>query len=642
MWYPLRFVFIGFSLLCFFVGAAQTKKIDSLKKAFWLAVDSRQKLNLLQQLLEQRNSLNLDTLYAYAQQMNTMAVIVGDAQAVSDAQQDIALYLAGKKRLDTALQIVSAELKKTTVTQNAALHLPLLLSHARLLYRNNQYKEALEKLFSVLNIAEKTADISYQVMAKTGIGWLQLDMKEYNDALRWFYDALNTPGSNAYLPAYSALYSNLATTHQALGRPDSALHYIRKAIGNARQNETLNYLATSLRIYADILLGQKNYRQAEEAMEEMVQIRKLSDGSFFVNYDMSLLAHLYAQTGQSQKGIALCKNVIDSALNSGITTQLYLVYDALAANYKAAGEYKAYGETLEKSRAFQDSLTRMNTGQLIAGLQSQYMMQKKENLIMQQKLDIVQKKILLYGLMALVLFAGILAAVLFRQYRKRQNFKLQLLREDEKRKAAKAVLDAGEAERKRIAADLHDSLGAYAASIASNIQQLEETADSRTNGTFQELRANSQAIVSQLSDTIWVLKKDALLLTSISDRIKLFIQKIAPSHPQVTIDVCEEIKCDHLLPPAQAFHLFQIIKEAISNALRHSRCTVIQVHVKAAEGWDVSITDNGRGLYRQTLLAEGGNGMHNMKQRAEESGWKIEWKANKPAGTKVMIEPVTN
>lgn len=629
---------LPFLLLAFLLSArpaaTQTKKIDSLKLLVTNAANPQQKIAAIKALGEQRNSLSTDTLYAYSLQLKRIALQTKNDEAVMAAEEDIALYHAAKGRLDTALQIVSAQLKKAKA-DGGERHLSLLLARGRLLYRANRYKEALQELFATLNAAEKAGNAAYQMMAKTGIGWLQLDLKQYPDALAWFYKALNTPGAQPYLNAYAALYSNLATAHKTLGHTDSALHYIRKAIGTSRRNQSLGYLATSLRIYADILMQQKQYAGAEAALQEMVSIRTVSDASFFVNYDMSLLAQFYAKTGQPEKGIALCKAVIDSAHKSGITTQLYLMYDALAANYKAAGNYKAYGETLERSNAMQDSLQTLNTGQLIAALQGQNELQKKENVIIQQKLDIVQKKLWLYGLAAFVLFALMLAVVLFKQYNKRQRLKLLLMQQEEKRLAEKAVHEAEEAERKRISADLHDSLGAYAASIASNIQQLEASVGE--NGVLPELRSNAQAIVSQLNDTIWVLKKDALLLTSISDRLKLFIQKISPSHPHITIDVLEDVQTDHLLPPAQAFHLFQIIKEAVINALKHSGCSQVVVCIKAAETWQVSVADNGKRIYKEAVLAEGGNGVQNMKARAEESGWRIEWQ--RAAGTKVVVEP---
>mgnify|MGYP003390257496 CR=1 FL=1 len=100
--------------------------------------------------------------------------------------------------------------------------------------------------------------------------------------------------------------------------------------------------------------------------------------------------------------------------------------------------------------------------------------------------------------------------------------KLERLQEEEKRLAAEAIKEAEENERKRIAADLHDSLGAYAASVVSNIEFIkQDKLDAQSSTAMQELRNNSQAMVAQLSDTIWVLKKDVRSITGISDRLKI-------------------------------------------------------------------------------------------------------------------------
>jgi signal transduction histidine kinase len=190
-------------------------------------------------------------------------------------------------------------------------------------------------------------------------------------------------------------------------------------------------------------------------------------------------------------------------------------------------------------------------------MQTKYELQKKENLIIRQTLDINRKNYLFYGLLLLSFFAGVVAWLIFNGYRRKQKIKLGQMQEEEKLLSTLAIIKAEEAERKRIAADLHDNLGAYAASIASNIEHITiSLADTGNSVAMQELRNNSQAIVSQLSDTIWVLKKNALSLTAISDRLKVFIQRIQPSYPAVTIDVIEKIETDHLLPPSQAFHLY--------------------------------------------------------------------------------------
>ena len=83
-------------------------------------------------------------------------------------------------------------------------------------------------------------------------------------------------------------------------------------------------------------------------------------------------------------------------------------------------------------------------------------------------------------------------------------------------------------ERQRISRDLHDNLGAYAAAIAANVSNINFTGN---DVALHQLKDNSQAIINQLNDTIWALNKEAVSLTSVSDRFKLFLQKIKPNYP---------------------------------------------------------------------------------------------------------------
>lgn len=137
--------------------------------------------------------------------------------------------------------------------------------------------------------------------------------------------------------------------------------------------------------------------------------------------------------------------------------------------------------------------------------------------------------------------------------------KTQLMMQEEKHKSEKAIPEAKESERKRIAADLHDNIGIYAASIVSNINHIHFTPrDTRDERALNELRLNSQAIISQLSDTIWVLKKESMPILAISDRLKLFVQRLQRRDPDVVIEVKKNI----LFYSLQTFHLFHILQEA--------------------------------------------------------------------------------
>jgi signal transduction histidine kinase len=105
------------------------------------------------------------------------------------------------------------------------------------------------------------------------------------------------------------------------------------------------------------------------------------------------------------------------------------------------------------------------------------------------------------------------------------------------------------------------------------------------------------------------------------------------------IDVVENIREDHLLPPSQAFHLFNVLQEAVNNAVRHSGGNQVTVTIESNASWKIVVADNGRGFNAGRKID--GNGVSNMKHRSVEAGWLIEWEPNVPAGTRLSIAPTT-
>jgi signal transduction histidine kinase len=276
-------------------------------------------------------------------------------------------------------------------------------------------------------------------------------------------------------------------------------------------------------------------------------------------------------------------------------------------------------------------------------LEIKYNLQKQENTIIQQKLNITKKNYWLYGSALFTVMAAAIFWLGFRNYRRKQSIKMTLALAEEKRIAIQSIKDAEEHERKRIAADLHDNLGVYAASLSSNLSYLQPGhTDLRTENAMQELQNNSNAIISELNDTIWVLKKDALSLTAISDRVKVFISRIRKSYPEINIDVKEKIETDFLLPSSQAFHLYRVIQEAVNNSLKHSNGKNITVEIIANTEWKVIIEDDGKWLNKDKKSSGGGSGLINMKERCAEAGWVINWITGGQKGTVVEIYTTTN
>lgn len=636
------------------LSRAQTRKVDSLKSIYINAWTRGEKLQAILAVCEEHQSMNRDTLYQYALIAKELALQTNNNRGKSLAALALANAYMRWGWVDSALVAIEPQLLQSSAddANTRDLYFKLARLKAMCYGSKSNFKDALSILYQVVSKAEHYRDSLALGANLNTIGSVAIARNQPAEALNWLFKALAaSANTERFYTNLSAIYINAANAYYLLQKTDSANYYINKSLPLCRKIENLNILATALRIQSNICIGTNRLAQAEAALQEMIAVRKkINDDASGIVDDNLLLVDFYTKTGQVQKGIDLCNQALSTgniyeeggATFTNNSNLRLLYYEALAKCYKTIGNSALYEQTLERIISAKDSLYQANSAQALAELQNSYEVQKIENTVIQQKLDLTRKNYMFLSALLLSLLVIIAAWLIFRSYRRRQQTKLQLMQEEEKRLAAEAVKEAEEAERKRIAADLHDNLGAYAASIVSNLDYIKLQPTANSSMALQELHNNSQSIVSELSDTIWALKKDALSLTAISDRLKVFIQRIQRSYLQITIDVFETISTDHLLTPSQAFHLFRILKEGVTNALRHSNGRNIQVIIEGEAQWRITIKDDGAGMQMHPVTKEGGNGLLNMRVRAQEAGWNINWQPAQPAGTQVVIEPTTN
>ncbi len=614
-------------LLFYTTVSGQSARILALKNNIARAKDTDAKLIAVFALCEETESLHKDSLYRYAQLAKQLALQLKSVPAIRLAGYYEAYSYYHRNLMDSVFITINEHLPRLAGEAPASDTYKLFrFLQARYRLRKQEYKEALTDYYALLSDGEKTTDTLTQVKAMAGIGSVLLRTGDPPGALSWFLNGIRLGAKPVFRNKTIYLYTNAAVLYNRLDKPDSAEYYVKQGIQYAREAENLADLTNSLGMYAGNLMDYGRYPEAEKALQEAITVSEMIGDPNDILSHMGALAMLYYAENKPQKGIDECMRAIAMIEKYKVGNKIPYIYEMLAKNYELAGNYQASTETLRQLVDINDSLHEKNAAEAVAELRTKFEVQQKENTIIRQQLDLVKKDYLIYASIALFLAAAITAYFLFTGYRKRQR-----------QKAARAVASAEESERKRIAADLHDNLGAYAASIASNVNRL---ADSGSNDpvALQEVRNNSHAIVSDLSDTIWALKKEELVLTAVSDRLKLFIQRIQPGYPLFTIDVYEDIVIDHALTPSQGFHLFQTIQEAVNNALKHSGGNQVSIHIQGGNAdWSIRVTDNGSGMAPASENQEGGNGLFNMKNRAAEAGWDISWSGEEGKGISVII-----
>ena len=616
----------------------QTTVADSIRHSINTVATAKEKLAAIVEYSQQ--SLNADTLLPYVAMAEAIAAKTKDKFDKDRAAGVRAAYYVRKNYIDSALNIVNALIAAYKDDKDhESFYLNYLFFKSKILDRGNRYTQSLTQLYEVVETATLQKDTLILIQAKTGIGWVQMEMEQYHEALQWLYKALYTSADKRFYKNYGALYSNIASTYSSLGKPDSAKKYIDIAIKDARENNNLLFLATALNMQAKIFIESKQPHLAEAPLNEALEIRKKMNDPFYTVYDMSSLASYYATNNEAEKGIALCKEGIALAKQSGLSSQLLMIYRSLAENYKAAGKIPEYSTTLEAIIALKDSFNNINSSRLLSDMEAASNAQQREKTIVEQKLNLTIKNHWLFGSALFAVMAAIIVWLGFKYYNRKQNIKMEIALAEEKRIAAQSVIDAEEQQRKRIAADLHDNIGAYASAIRAEVEKMANNRLQNNTGTLQNLQQHSQEIINSLRDTIWVLNKDNITVTGISDRIKNYISKLQPTYCHIQFYINEDIKKDNRISSQNALNIFRIVQEAIHNALKHSDAATIIITITSDENLSIKIADDGKGLEKNS--ASGGNGLLNMNARAREIGMKLSISSATNEGTALLLEAGT-
>ena len=134
---------------------------------------------------------------------------------------------------------------------------------------------------------------------------------------------------------------------------------------------------------------------------------------------MYSLSEFYANNHESAKGIALASEGIALAEKNNLRAKLPILYEALGDNYKSAGNMQKYSDVLSKIINLKDSLYVKNKAEALSEMETKYEVQKKENIIITQKLDLTKKNNLIYGTLILLAITVLISYVIFQTRKKK-------------------------------------------------------------------------------------------------------------------------------------------------------------------------------------------------------------------------------
>ncbi|HEY0677724.1 MAG TPA: ATP-binding protein [Chitinophagaceae bacterium] len=183
------------------------------------------------------------------------------------------------------------------------------------------------------------------------------------------------------------------------------------------------------------------------------------------------------------------------------------------------------------------------------------------------------------------------------------------------RKRIFAEITIQENERRRIATDLHDSLGPLLSSVKLQINSI-EIQDPEDQQIIHKAGRHLDEIISSIREISYNLLPNTLQRKGLSDAIKEFIGHINSRHVlNIRFYQVKEIT----IPPEKEIHLFRMIQEIVHNTLKHAKAKDLQIALGEESGNILILTkDDGIGFDIEKAKKETtGLGLKSIESRAE-------------------------
>jgi two-component system, NarL family, sensor histidine kinase UhpB len=214
------------------------------------------------------------------------------------------------------------------------------------------------------------------------------------------------------------------------------------------------------------------------------------------------------------------------------------------------------------------------------------------------------------------------------------TFNEMLLRlADERREATGRVLAGQEAERLRIAQELHDQVGQELTAVLLLLSRLEGRVPEELRPSLRDVQNSVRSGLEDVRRIAIELRPEALEDLGLGSALAVLCDRLAQrSGLALSCDIDSSLPS---LSPETELVIYRVAQEALTNVARHSESERAELNIESDHGEIVmTVRDRGRGI--PTDLADG-SGMRGMRERAALIGASLEIRNTDP-GTEVRLK----
>ena len=216
---------------------------------------------------------------------------------------------------------------------------------------------------------------------------------------------------------------------------------------------------------------------------------------------------------------------------------------------------------------------------------------------------------------------------------------LQLKRRQAEREAfARRLIESQEAERKRLAGELHDSLGQNLMIVKNwaliGLNSL--ATDNPAREHLTEISETVSLVLDEVREIAHNLRPHQLERLGLTSTIEQMVRHVSNSTDIEFITETDNI--DGLLSKESEINLYRVLQECLNNILKHSAATTAWLSIKrTAGGAQIICRDNGKGFDPETISLSSGMGLIGMAERVRMLGGRYTMESAPGKGVTISV-----
>lgn len=634
-------------LLFFQLSFSQDIQIVIDQKKAELAISStlKQRAAIFSDLTWYYASVSIDSALAYGSKAIKSAEELGDKTLLSQVYSDLGAvhfrnndFKNSEKNYYKSYQIRKEQFNKAGIAK--------LNNNLATVYQNTfQYKKAMQMYLEALDYFEITQDFRNVNVTKGNLGVLFTDLKDYRNAEKYLQECVkyfeNQEKSVEVSNKLCENYLNLGKVYQMKKNFQLAEVYFNKSNAICQQVGNKQGIAYSNRNLANLLTIKKQY--TDSAALEKIKISQKYREELNSKLDRESNQLEFAQGLITEQKFLEAKQILLRILpvfeKEKSKENQVSAYKLLTNVYQNTNQSDSADYYFNQYLATNEKLIDNSVRNASTELEKKYQVLKKDKEIMESKNSIFKRNIYIFFLLGLLLVGSGAAFSIFRHRKKNEKIKLQKEILHQQDLATKAVMNAEDNERKRMATHLHDGVAQLLGAANMNVESLSDFRDDEP--AFDKILGKTKNILDDAITDVRSLSHqmmpNMLIKSSLANALQDLIEK--SDSPKLQINLKMEGLQDDLDKNIQIV-MYRIIQECINNTIKHSSATGIDIIVRQNENLlETLISDNGVGFNISEVSSKSsGLGLENIKSRIDMLKGKLEVNSVKGAGTKISVK----